>query len=223
MAFRMYRYVVRIWERWLAENPDSRLLPPILPLVFYHGERRWNAALELCELIDVAGLDAAELDELRPYLPRLKFMLDDLGEVPDAALPRQPPVHLTLLLFKHGRKPELLELLAANESDLRAMVTTDEARLRVFGFLVQYILTVNDHVTKEALGEMLTTVGREVGEMAMTEYDRLIEQGLQKGLQKGRQEVRASVARRLLAKGVAIEDVAELVELPIDEVRKLSQ
>ena len=39
--------------------------------------------------------------------------------------------------------------------------------MRAFGFLLQYILTVNVHVTAEALGETLAALGPEVGELAL--------------------------------------------------------
>src|SRR4051794_5306885 len=31
MSFRLLRYEVRIWERWLRDNPGARKLPVILP------------------------------------------------------------------------------------------------------------------------------------------------------------------------------------------------
>jgi len=33
MPFRLLRTMVRIWERWLGEQPDATHLPPIVPLV----------------------------------------------------------------------------------------------------------------------------------------------------------------------------------------------
>src|SRR5688500_5123495 len=45
MPFRLLRYMVRIWERRLAETRDQRPLPFILPMVLYNGERSWNVSL----------------------------------------------------------------------------------------------------------------------------------------------------------------------------------
>jgi len=37
MPARLLRYLVRIWECWEREHPAQVTLPPILPLVLYHG------------------------------------------------------------------------------------------------------------------------------------------------------------------------------------------
>jgi len=47
-AFQLLRYVVRIWEQRLHQN---RKLCPIIPLVVYHGRRKWSAARSLRELV----------------------------------------------------------------------------------------------------------------------------------------------------------------------------
>jgi predicted transposase/invertase (TIGR01784 family) len=43
MAFRLLRYLVRIWERWLADHPRAELLPAVVPVVLYHGAEAWSA------------------------------------------------------------------------------------------------------------------------------------------------------------------------------------
>lgn len=60
LVFRMLVYVVRVWERHLRDFPDATHLPPILPVVLYHGESGWSAPLRLSQLLrpspdDIAG------------------------------------------------------------------------------------------------------------------------------------------------------------------------
>ena len=52
----MLGYMVRIWQRY-AEDRASRLraLPPIVPLIFYHGRKRWSGALSVAEMITGEG------------------------------------------------------------------------------------------------------------------------------------------------------------------------
>lgn len=40
MPYRMLRYALRIWDRWLTEHEGARSLPPLLPLVLFHGGQR---------------------------------------------------------------------------------------------------------------------------------------------------------------------------------------
>jgi len=53
-----------------------------------------------------------------------------------------------------------------------------------------------------------------------------LEEGIQKGLERGRQEAlqeKLDVARRILAKGLSVEDVADMTGLSVEEVSKLRQ
>ncbi|MEA3415136.1 MAG: Rpn family recombination-promoting nuclease/putative transposase [Thermodesulfobacteriota bacterium] len=43
-AFHLLRYMVKIWEMSL-KNGETPGFPVIIPLVFYHGEKRWRAGL----------------------------------------------------------------------------------------------------------------------------------------------------------------------------------
>ena len=79
-------YMVRIWHRHAQGRPARlRALPPIVPLVFYHGRERWRGPLSVPEMI--AGEGA-----LGAFARRLSCVLHDLGERPIDALSRDPAV-----------------------------------------------------------------------------------------------------------------------------------
>jgi len=226
MAFRMTAYSVRVWEFWLQEHPGSKLLPPILPLVLYHGEQKWTAATELRELFDLKGVEPAAEDALIPFLPKLQIMVNEVGSIPDEMLPGRGVVRLTLLLFKHGRGPNVLDQMPQWEQEFRVLVSSGEPGLRNLALLVEYLLTVNEHVSVDALGEFLAPMGDKAREIPMTVGQQLREEGLREGLQRGRQEGRIEekreLARKALAKGMSPSEVAELTELSLEEVQKLA-
>lgn len=66
MAFRLLRYLVRIWESVLVEEPERQRLPVIIPVVVHHSSNGWTAATELCSLID---LDAETLELVGAHVP----------------------------------------------------------------------------------------------------------------------------------------------------------
>ena len=61
-----------------------------------------------------------------------------------------------------------------------------------------------------------------VKEIPVTVGEQLIEKGRQKGKQEGRREEKLEVARKALAKGMSPADVAELTDLPLEVIQKLS-
>jgi Putative transposase, YhgA-like len=53
MAFRVLRYVTRIWDQYEREHPGTRQLPAVIPLVVYQGPGRWASPVQLLDVIDL--------------------------------------------------------------------------------------------------------------------------------------------------------------------------
>ncbi len=70
MAYRMLRYVGRIWDEWLKGQPEAKQLPRVVPVVLFAGEGPWTAPTSVESLVD--GGPA-------PWVPRMSFILDDLS------------------------------------------------------------------------------------------------------------------------------------------------
>jgi predicted transposase YdaD len=222
MPFRMLRYSVRIWDRWLQDHPEAKRLPPIFPLVLYHGEQDWTAAKDLSGLFDVEGVAPAAVDAIEPYLPKLRILLDEVARLPDDQIPGRGTVRLTLLFFKHGRTPEFFGMMAGWLEDFRLVVSRGEAGLRDLERLVEYAMTVNEPVSTEALSKFLAPLGDRAKEIPMTVGEQLREEGRREGRKEGSHERALEVARKALAKGMSPKDVAELTDLPLEEVQKLT-
>jgi predicted transposase/invertase (TIGR01784 family) len=100
MAFRMLRYVTRIWDHYLRDHPRARRLPAVISLVVHHGRSQWTSPVQLLDLID---LDPAAKQAAQAYLPRFEFVLDDLADVDGQQLLSRgltPAALITLLLLK---------------------------------------------------------------------------------------------------------------------------
>lgn len=69
MAFRMLRYITRIWDQHLRDHASARQLPAVIPLVVHHGRGRWAGPVQLLELID---LGPAAKEAAQAYLPRFE-------------------------------------------------------------------------------------------------------------------------------------------------------
>ncbi len=95
MAYRLLIYMARIWERCLADDENARRLPPIIPLVLYHGNAAWSAATDFTALID-APPDV--LDALGDFVPSFRYLVDDLGTQPDDALRQRATTALATVM-----------------------------------------------------------------------------------------------------------------------------
>lgn len=80
MAVRMLSYLGLLYQDLIKQKQftPSGKLPPVLPIVLYNGKPRWQAALNVSELIDVPP------NKLRDYTPQLKYLLLDEGAVDES-------------------------------------------------------------------------------------------------------------------------------------------
>ena len=166
-------YQIRIWERY-AEGRAERLraLPPILPVVLYHGRERWSAPASLYDMI-------AGDETLRAFAQGFGYHLRDLGRIDPDRLSDHAEVRAGLMALVYafrGREAEgvLVEMLKA----LRDGSVLENQ-------MVRYIYTVYD-IRPDAL----TTAARKakperwealVGSLA----DTLIKQGKAEGKAEG--------------------------------------
>ncbi len=185
MALRMLDYTVRILGGLSRENRGpSGVLPPVLPVVIYNGERPWTAATEMQELF------AAVPDELVGYLPQHRYFLMDLRALDPSRLPSKNVVSLVAMLEQARSQGRLEELGAALAEWLMRMGET--ALLEAFEAWITQVLVARTDPAGRSMG--LRTRTQEEGTMS-TLYERvkrwgdeLNQEWLEKGIEQGRQE-----------------------------------
>ncbi|WP_216908318.1 Rpn family recombination-promoting nuclease/putative transposase [Nocardia noduli] len=185
MALRIMEYLVNIWNQHRHRYPDQDTLPAVLPLVVHSNGtgRRWNAPTELSELID---LDPAARAALDPYLPRLRFLLDDVAALDlPTLLARDLTSATRVMLALHKIAPrntdprsDILKLI----DDLRILASGPNgvAELQV---VMTYILLVGDF-TEADFDLLIDRLGPRAKEALMTTAERLRAEGEARGRAK---------------------------------------
>ncbi|MFI2476271.1 Rpn family recombination-promoting nuclease/putative transposase [Nocardia xishanensis] len=187
MPLRMLDYLVNIWNHFLRQHPDARILPAVVPLVVHsnHTGRPWSAPTELTELID---LDSSAREALGPYLPSFRFLLDDIAALDLRALRDRdltPATRVMLALHKiaPGNTRLGVDMLPLTE-DLRAILAGPSG-MEELRCVVTYILIVGD--TQETdLEPLIERLGPRAKEAIMTTAERLRAEGEAMGEAKGR-------------------------------------
>lgn len=204
----LLRYMLEIWEKNLNA---SELLIPIVPIVFYHGEDKWNNR-PLTEYFE--GVDADFLQ----YIPQFNYELIDIGQYSDK----------DIIAFKIGLlKNVLLALRYINDKNyLRhnfgvLFIETEESSQTPLGIdfmlsMFAYLLK-NSEFSSQNLEDMINQIPSPIKEFTMTSYDYLIKKGKDEGIEKEKLEV----IRKARLKGSSIEFIAEIVSLEESRVRKI--
>jgi len=176
MAFRMLRYVTRIWDQHLRGHPNARRLPAVIPLVVHHGRSRWAGPVQLLELID---LDPDAKEAMQPYLPGFEFLLDDLGAVDAGQLVDRgltPSALITLLLLKTAAgNPRITAELRPWAGHLRAVLDQPGGG-ETFIALLTYIELVSETPAGE-LRDLAASLGPDAEEAYVTTAEMLRAEG----------------------------------------------
>ncbi len=207
-------YMVRIWNVHGKKGKGALLrLPPIIPLVFYHGQPEWTVPRSV--------LDCIEMDEeLEPFVRSLRYELHDLGSIDFDALSRDDSVRavlaaLTCWLFED----ELAERLRAI---FALLPDGSQLETQVLGYIVSTVEMTVPVLTEALRGArpdrweaMMSTVaeewiqhgearGKQLGltegkRLGLTEGKRLgLTEGKQLGLMEGEARGKAALLLRLI-------------------------
>ena len=98
MAVRILAYIALLYQDLLRTG--SAPLPPVFPIVLYHGRERWTAPEE------VAGLCVAPGEFLAPYQPSQWYFLLNIGGYTDSSLTAGRNLVAALIRLEHSRSQE---------------------------------------------------------------------------------------------------------------------
>jgi predicted transposase/invertase (TIGR01784 family) len=96
MVFRLLCYMVNLWKGWWDQHPKAKHLPAVIPLVFYHGKRKWKSPLRFRELF-------TESEAFSVFIPDFAYQLFNLRTYQDEAITliAQPALNAVLYVFRH--------------------------------------------------------------------------------------------------------------------------
>ena len=251
MPFRLLAYMVRIWERCVEEagsksRRKSYLLPPVIPVVFYDGMQKWTVASTFVEKVENG-------DAFAGFVPNFSYHLMVLGKRTSEELLAFRDALGGLLYLANPSKEEDLSMTVRRLLEYRKLLPLEEREIlsRHFaGYLT--ILAKREGVDLSGMAEeiaseeeaekMVTYVQREIrkirkeGRLEGREEGRMEGrmEGRQEGRQEGRMEGRQEAmqesarktlesARKMLSRGFDAAQVADVLDLPLEQVRALAE
>nr|WP_298410245.1 Rpn family recombination-promoting nuclease/putative transposase [uncultured Halomonas sp.] len=212
MPVRIMSYLGLLYQdliRQKAFAPEGGL-PPVLPVVLYNGEKRWDAAQNVADLIEPLP------GGLTHYRPELKYLLLDEGAI--VADPnwsdRSRNVVATLFRLEHNRdEKDLLGVLSTLVEWLKGSEQT--ALRRAFVVWIRRVLLPN-----RAPGMELPEFNdlQELHEVHDMLAER-IKKWPERWEQKGREEVALNLIKMNLLSDAQIAEAAKLSEAEVRALR----
>lgn len=241
MPFRLLQYMVEIWRSYAKDlnitNKEFRL-PVIVPCVLYNGQKKWTACQSFgdyqkgFQFFKEHALDFRYLlIDVKRYRQEKLFALDNL-------------MAKVFFIEQFPSFTEILKGIKEIAPTLSKLPTEDTDKFLAWS---SHILTKglpreqSNHIksvladNSKEVGTMITNAERIITETRRKERAQAIAEGRAEGLIKGITEGRAEgkaegtlitkklIARNALKSGLSVQQVAEISELPLEEVILLNE
>lgn len=169
----MLGYILDIWKLYDKQNKNEKL-PPIIPILIYHGDRKWKYGSSLSELIEATS------EAISDYIPGYNYLLYDFSNYSDAEIKGQIKLRLFLKLISHifdddfdkGLR-EVLPLLI----ELREKTTG----LEYIETVVKYILNIGEEISLNELDQKAKNISAEGSAVIMTIAEKIYHDGKEEG------------------------------------------
>jgi predicted transposase/invertase (TIGR01784 family) len=181
MPFRILRYMVRIWERFLLNNPKAKKLPIIYPIVLHQNNRKWTAPTQLTELFDTQNDE--DLQSL--LLVQSSFCLIDLAELSFDKLRENIIANGLLAIMKAIEAPDTAKVLDP-VLDIVGLALSGENNTKLLAMLLNYLFNHSRNLDKPAFIEKIkTTVIPEMKTQGLSLAEQFIAEGEERGRHEG--------------------------------------
>lgn len=178
MPVRIMQYVSLLHQDLMAGQPTPHhgLLPPILPLVIYNGERPWQAPTDMAELVRPMPSSLSAFD------PRLRFWLIDESQRPQ--LRSDDNLFVAMMDVVHAQDAEKFE----NAFDhMQELLQNNQKCSEVVMNWLGWMLSKRGTVLAQAWVHMI----ERKGQMGYYKwgiqkwFDHQMQQGLERGIEQG--------------------------------------
>ena len=169
----MLGYILDIWKLYDKQNKNEKL-PTIIPILIYHGNRKWKYGNSLSELIEATS------EAISDYIPGYNYLLYDFSNYSDAEIKGQIKLRLFLKLISHifdddfdkGLREVLPLLIELSEK------TTG---LEYIETVVKYILNIGEEISLNELDQKAKNISAEGSAVIMTIAEKIYHDGKEEG------------------------------------------
>ena len=205
VAMQMLSYMVLIWGDERKKHGDSKPLPRIVPVVIYHGTRRWNEPTEFADLVEGTEPGDRHVPHFRPFFVNLADLTEEqlIGSLRT----------ITALLFLKYVKHSLYEV-GGRMLEVLQRAHEDPSAREISKLGMRLLATVKDREEMEYL-QTIARKGRydRVQEDEMTYAEELLQEGLERGREQGMEKGLEQGMEKGLERGVLTEKRAVLIRL----------
>ena len=219
MAFRMMRYMINICSRHLNNNPKSKTLPMIYPMIFWQNDGEYRAKRNIWELFPYP--------DLAKNFWTNDYNLIDPHQISDKELVKRPWAGFYQLVSKYIKHRDLLKILDDVGGDLLKLIIVENNGKDFIVNAVRYILTVADKSDRMKVENVLKkhlNKGNEImGTVAQEIFQEGLSQGINQGISQGIEIEKYEIVKNLIKLHISDDQISKATGLAVEEIQKLKQ
>lgn len=199
-------------DGWQEQRKQKQPLTPIIPIVVYHGMRKWQKR-DLSAYFG-KGLPASVL----PFLPRFDYVLTRVQDMQDEQILELKKGLLinALLMFKHIWQPEFI--LDRPELIFIHLEEWGEQENEFVVSLLAYFFKKSE-IAQEKVNQFIKKISVDLNQTAMSTYDMIQAEGIAKGIIQGVElEKREFILKLWSLKEFSLEKISFLVGVSTERV-----
>jgi predicted transposase/invertase (TIGR01784 family) len=222
MALRLLEYMIQIISRHQKKYGKNDKLPMVYPMIFWQNDCAYTAQRSVWDLFNYP--------ELAKQAWTQEYKVINVQEISDNMLTQNHWTGLFQIVTKYIHKPNLLQKLDEFGA-LFKNLNLEESGNKFISNILCYVLTAVKKSDKMKLEEILdknTNDGNNImGSLAQDFIQQGISQGINigkaEGIAEGETKERYQIAHKLLLKNLPIEQVAEITNLSISQLRAITK
>lgn len=205
----LLRYLVDAWQE---QRKQKQSLTPIIPIVVYHGVRKWRKR-------DLSTYFGKSLPpSVLPFLPRFDYILTSIQGMQDEQILELKKGLLinALLLFKHIWQPQFI----LDHPDL-IFIHLQEWGEQENDFVVSLLAYFfkKSELAEEKISHFIKKLSSDLNQKAMSTYDMIKAKGIEEGIVTGIElEKREFIQKLWSLQEFSLEKIAFLVDVSIDRL-----
>jgi predicted transposase/invertase (TIGR01784 family) len=209
-ALQMLRYLVRVYQKLLEKETSRKRLPKVVPLLLYHGSRRWRYALSLESHIEGKREDA--------HTPRFTPILYDLRNVRRERVSGAVHTAVGLLCLKYIQQRFSRKIVRLLLDELHRLPQDERSRRYTEAFYAAIVRLKEQEEIDLFVAQARAMRYRDSEEAVMTYGEKLLKEGLEKGIEKGLEKGKLREKQEVL-----IRQMSRKFELSREEVELIER
>lgn len=213
------KYMVRIWELYLKQNKKTKTLPVIIPIVIYHGSKKWEVDKRFTSFFKAPGY-------LKEYIPDFNYNLYDISHVPDEEIKGAVLLRILFMTLKYIFTPELNYKLREEIFPLFLELKDKKKGTEYLDVLLRYLTRSARGLPEKDLNESVSQIFEEGGDLMQTIAEKWKKEGIKigekRGEERGIEKKAIETAKNLLEMGIDVDMIAKATGLKKEEVEKLA-